>query len=45
MSQRRFFVTGDEWGLVDIVPAENSAQFERVRQQMASWGIEPSQRL
>ena len=35
MSQRRFFVTGDEWGLVDIVPAENSAQFERVRQQIA----------
>jgi hypothetical protein len=35
VSQRRFFVTGDEWGLVDIVPAENSAQFERVRQQIA----------
>jgi hypothetical protein len=35
MNQRCFFVTGDEWGLVDIVPAENSAQFERVRQQIA----------
>jgi hypothetical protein len=35
MIQRRFFVTGDEWGLVDIVPAENAAQFERVRQQIA----------
>ena len=35
MSQRRFFVTGDECGLVDIVPTENSAQFEHVRQQIA----------
>jgi len=35
MNQRRFFVTGDEWGLVDIVPAENSAQLERVRKQIA----------
>jgi hypothetical protein len=35
MSLRRFFVTGDGWGLVDIVPAENSAQFDRVRQQIA----------
>src|SRR5262245_37392645 len=34
MSLRRFFVTGDEWGLVDVVPAENAEQFERVRQQI-----------
>src|SRR5437660_12352495 len=35
MTQRRFFVTGDEWGLVDVVPAENAAQFEHVRRQIA----------
>jgi hypothetical protein len=29
----RFFVTGDEWALVDIVPRENLAQFDRVRAQ------------
>lgn len=31
----RFFVTGDEWGLVDIVPGENAAHIERVKQQYA----------
>jgi hypothetical protein len=36
MAVRRFFVTGDEWALVDIVPAENRAQFERVRQEFAA---------
>ena len=35
MSQRRFFVAGDDWGLVEIIPAENAQQYERVKQQVA----------
>ena len=27
----KFFVTGDDWALVDIVPRDNLAQFEQVR--------------
>jgi hypothetical protein len=30
-----FFVTGDEWALVDIVPRENLSQFERARAEYA----------
>lgn len=30
-----FFVTGDEWGLVEVVPAENRRHYARVAQQFA----------
>lgn len=30
-----FFVTGDEWGLVEVVPAENRAHYAEVARQLA----------
>jgi hypothetical protein len=30
-----FFVTGDEWGLIEVVPAENRAHYDGVAEELA----------